>query len=203
MIWNPKKKVSNEMKKVLILLTVALLMLGLAACNQTAGGNDVPQITIGNKQNDATTPEETTPFETSVSTEPAAEEGFAFLFNEVALIPNTPFDPSALPEAASTYTVPSCALEGTDNVYNYTTFEVTAYNEGKGEIIYSIYFIDPNLTTPEGLAIGDDLAKAVSLYGETYTESDASVVFTKGRTELALILQEGTIVSIEYRMVTE
>lgn len=191
------------MKKIIALISAALLVLGLAACNETAGSNDVPQITMGNSQNEATTPNETAPFETSVGTEPVEEESFAFLFNEVALIPNAPFDAKQLPAAASTYVVPSCALEGTDNVYNYETFEVTAYNEGKGEFIYSIYFIDPNLTTPEGLAIGDDLAKAVSLYGETYTESDASVVFTKGRTELALILQEGTIVSIEYRMVTE
>ena len=165
--------------------------------------NYLPEITMGNSQNEAPTPNETTPFETSVSTDPVEEEAFAFLFNEVALIPNAPFDAKKLPAAASTYVVPSCALEGTDNVYNYEAFEVTAYNEGKGEFIYSIYFIDPNLTTPEGLAIGDDLAKAVSIYGEGYTQTDASVIYTKGHTQLILILQEGTIVSIEYRMVTE
>ena len=191
------------MKKIIALISAALLVLGLAACNETAGSNDVPQITMGNSQNEATTPNETAPFETSVGTQPVEEESFAFLFNEVALIPNAPFDAKQLPAAASTYVVPSCALEGTDNVYNYETFEVTAYNEGKGEFIYSIYFIDPNLTTPEGLAIGDDLAKAVSIYGEGYTQTDASVVYTKGQTQLILILQEGTIVSIEYRMVTE
>lgn len=191
------------MKKMIALMAAVLLMLGLAACTQGAAGNDVPQITIGGNKNDSTTPVESAPAETSTATEPVDEGAFAFIFNEVALTPNTPFDPSLLPAATSTYTVPSCALEGTDNVYNYETFEVTAYNEGKGEVIYSIYFIDPNLTTPEGLAIGDDLAKAVSLYGETYAQEEASVVFTKGGTELALILQEGTIVSIEYRMVTE
>ena len=190
------------MKKLLALTAAALLILGLAACNETAGSNTVPQITVGNSQNDITNPKETAPHETSTATEPVEEDVFTFLFNEVALVPNAAFDASLLPAPASTYVVPSCALEGTDNVYNYEAFEVTAYNEGKGEFIYSIYFIDPNLTTPEGLAIGDDLTKAVSIYGEGFTQADTSVVYTRGQTQLILILQEDIIISIEYRIVT-
>jgi hypothetical protein len=94
-------------------------------------------------------------------------------------------------------------LEGTDNVYNYDTFEITAYDEGKGEFIYSIYFIDPNLTTPEGLALGDTLDKAISLYGDGYTQEDSAYTYVGGNTMLVIILQNDAIASIEYRMVTE
>ena len=190
------------MKKYIAMLLALMMVLCLTACGEEEPAGE-QQITLGAEVTEATKGADATE---------APEQGgevvpggavFCFNYEGVDIIPGEAFDASVLPEAASVYEVPSCALVGTDNLYNYETFEVTAFNEGNGEFVYSIYFIDPNLTTPEGLAIGDDLAKAVSLYGETYTESDASVVFTKGRTELALILQEGTIVSIEYRMVTE
>ena len=60
------------------------------------------------------------------------------------------FDPSVLPEANSVYQVPSCAIEGTDNVYSYPVLELTAYNDGTGEVIYSIYLTDANTPTARG-----------------------------------------------------
>lgn len=190
------------MKKIIALCMAAALLLCFTACGQKETNNDVPQITIGAQQPG---PKETLgqddPQET---TQPAATgEAYAFSFSGVQLIPGAAFDASKLPAATSTYQVPSCALEGTDNVYNYDTFEVTAFNDGKSEYIYSIYFIDPNLTTPEGLALGDTLDKAVSLYGSDYTQADTAYTYESAGTQLILILQDGSIVSIEYRMVTE
>ena len=189
------------MKKILALTLAIMMLLCFTACNKTSG-TDMPQITMGAQE-----------YETSVATDPSQEatEGqttetgavYAFEYEGVKLQPGTAFDASALPEATSTYTVPSCALEGTDNVYNYDTFEVTAYDEGKGEFIYSIYFIDPNLTTPEGLALGDTLDKAISLYGDGYTQEDSAYTYVGGNTMLVIILQNDAIASIEYRMVTE
>jgi hypothetical protein len=189
------------MKKILALTIAIMMLLCFTACNKTSG-TDMPQITMGAQQS-----------ETSVATDSSQEatEGqkteagaaYVFAYQGVKLQPGTAFDASALPEATSTYTVPSCALEGTDNVYNYDAFEVTAYNEGKGEFIYSIYFIDPNLTTPEGLALGDSLDKAISLYGDGYTQEDSAYTYVGGNTMLVIILQNDAIASIEYRMVTE
>lgn len=186
-------------KKIFVLL-LAVMILCLTACGQEEP-NDVPQITIGAQQpNDNKTAGNDVP-----ETFHAADSGeaFAFTSNGVTLIPGAAFDASKLPEATSTYEVPSCALEGTDNVYNYDAFEVTAFDEGKGEFIYSIYLIDPNLTTPEGLALGDSLKKAVDLYGSDYTEEDGTCIFESAGTQLVLILQEESIISIEYRLVTE
>lgn len=188
------------MKKIFALALAILMLLCLAACNQTSG-DDVPQITIGAQQNDS---DKTPESNTSEATDDAqADAVYAFLYEGITLQPGTPFDASALPEPASTYTVPSCALEGTDNVYNYETFEVTAYDEGKGEFIYSVYILDPNLTTPEGLALGDTLDKVTALYGDGYTQESTSYTYTAGNTMLVIILQNDTIASIEYRMVTE
>lgn len=188
------------MKRLIALLLAAMTLLCLAACNQEGSG-DVPQITMGAQQ--PNTPD-VKDDETQEATQ-AQEKGeaFAFTFNNVLLVPGAAFDASKLPEATSTYTVPSCALEGTDNVYNYEAFEVTAFDEGKGEFIYSIYLIDPNLTTPEGLALGDSLDKAVNLYGSAYTQEDSAYIYESAGTQLILILQDNSIISIEYRLVTQ
>ena len=190
------------MKKILALTLAIMMLLCFTACGQTSG-TDMPQITMGAQEN----------HETSVATDPAQEatEGqtsetgapYVFEFQGVKLQPGAAFDASALPEATSTYTVPSCALEGTDNVYNYDAFEVTAYNEGKGEFIYSIYFIDPNLTTPESVALGDGVDKMIAQYGDSYIQEDTAYIYESAGTQLIFIIQNDAIISIEYRLVTE
>lgn len=195
------------MKKFIAMILALTMVLCLTACggNEEAAGDQ--QITLGANVTEATKGAEAT--EPSVETPTEGGEVvpaggvFAFTYEGVEIIPGEAYDASALPEAASVYEVPSCALEGTDNVYNYETFEVTAYDEGNGEFVYSIYFIDPNLTTDEGLALGDDLAKAVELYGESYEEVDGEYVYTRTNTQLRLIVENEVVVSIEYRLVTE
>lgn len=189
------------MKKFIAMMLALTMLLCLTAC----GGDDEAagdqQITLGADVTEATKGADVT--EAPTEDAPVAAGGvFAFTYDGVEIIPGEAFDASALPEAASVYEVPSCALEGTDNVYNYETFEVTAYDEGKGEFVYSIYFIDPNLTTNEGLALGDDLSKAVELYGDDYEEIEGEYVYTKNNTQLRLIVENETVVSIEFRLVT-
>ena len=144
---------------------------------------------------------------TEKQTEPlqaqAAEGKYSFTANGVELIPGTAFDPTVLGEPAFTYEVPSCAIEGTDNVYNYETFEVTAYDDGTGEVIYSIYFLDPNLTTGEGLALGDSADKVTELYGDNYAQEGNSRIYSGELGLLYVIEQDGVVVSIEYRMIVE
>ena len=191
------------MKKMFAVLLAMLMLLGLCAC----GNTDKPQETTAPIVTDAPV------------TEPAAtEEGeldggfdigvvpvepFVFTFNGVTLIPGTAYDASALPEPASVYQVPSCAIEGTDNVYNFDTVEITAFHDGTQEIIYSIAIFDPNVCTDEGLYLGDDTARVIELYGEDYTENGTAMVYTKGNTELTIILQNGFVVDMEFKWITE
>jgi len=131
------------------------------------------------------------------------QEGFGFTLSGVELVPGTAYPADKLPEPASVSTIPSCAIEGTDNVYNFTTVEVTAFQDSSGEVIYSIYILDANTSTAEGLYLGDPLSRATELYGADYQRNGTQVTYKKGSTLLVLLLQNECVTSIEYRMVTE
>lgn len=186
------------MKKIVILLLAVLLVLGLAAC----GGESTTGTT--EKTNNSTSGND----QTTAPTESAGEntvpvEYFSFTYEGVELIPGTLFDASVLPEPESTYEVPSCAIEGTDVVYNYGTFEITVFDDGTQGVIYSIYMIDANTPTDEGLYMGDGGDVVASIYGSDYTEDGTQWSYVKGETMLCVIFNNDCVVSIEFRMVTE
>ena len=184
------------MKKLIVMLTLMALVVTLAACGAEAEGNEDLVITRGTEAAEAA------PAETQAAEEGTAAKEYGFVAEGVELIPGADFDPAVLPEAASVYTVPSCAIEGTDNVYNYETFEVTAFDYGAGELIYSIYLIDPNLTTPEGLALGDTLERMLELYGDSYERAGSAYEYRGEKSMLSIIVQNDVVNSIEYRMIS-
>ena len=99
--------------------------------------------------------------------------------------------------------VPSCAGQGTDNVYNYGSYEITAYQDGDQEIIYSVYFIDDQITTTEGVKISDDSSVMLEKYGENYEQTGNQYTYTSGNVELSFIVENDFITSITYTLVIE
>ena len=180
------------MKKIIPLLLAVLL---LTACTTAPQGNPDVQITRGTEPG-ATTDEVTT----AVTTEAIQqEEVFYFMAGELKVVPGTAFDATKV-TYESVFQVPSCALEGTDNVYSCGSYEITAFNEGEGEVTYSVFFVTPEAQTPEGLALGDDMAEAATLYGQ-YEEVDGVWTFTRGATQLLVIGENDVITSIELRYI--
>jgi len=134
-------------------------------------------------------------------TEIIVESGtFAFTYNGVKLVPCAAFDASVLPPAMATTTIPSCAFSGTDNVYTYDTVEIIAYDEGQGEHLYSVYLLDPNTPTDEGLRLGDTVERMIEIYGENYTKTGNEYAYYRGDTILVILTKNGIINSIEIRM---
>lgn len=133
--------------------------------------------------------------------EPSGEDGvFRFAYDGAILTPGEPVDLSGLPKYSDVAEVPSCAFGGNDKIYNFTTFELTAYFDADEERIYSIYFIDPNLPTTEGLRLGDTVDDMKSFYGDSYETEGASYIYTRGETLLILITNKDIVTSIEYRL---
>lgn len=179
------------MKKIIAILLCLMLALSLTACGEAAPEQVITRATEA--------PAGTVDAAEAVEA-PGVNQPYGFLANGILLVPGTAFDASVLGQASSSYEVPSCAIEGMDVVYNYDSFEVTAFNDGTGEVIYSIYLLDPNVTTPEGVALGDDVEAVVAAYGGDYEEDGTSYTYHAGGTNLVIIFQDSTVASIEYRM---
>lgn len=188
-------------KKILVIFLAILLLACLTACDeggqsttQTTAATTTATITVA-----STTPETTVEQETQTTS--VSDEGvYSFLFEGVEIIPGAAFEADVLPEVAFVYEMPSCAIEGTDNVYNYEVIEITAFNDGSSEIIYSVYITDANTSTPEGLYIGDDVSRVTELYGTDCTVEGTQMVYQRGKTMLVIILENDFVASIEYRM---
>lgn len=187
------------MKNIGIVLVCVAMLLMLTACAAEEPSNADLMITRA-----ATELEEISP-ETGaheIQTAPAIlVERYTFVSDGVELVPGVEFDAAILHTASSVYQVPSCAIEGTDNVYNYDTFELTAFHDGTQEVIYSILLLDPNISTTEGLSLGDSAARVTELYGDGYTQEGTARVYMGKDTALYVILQGEHVASIEYRMV--
>lgn len=198
------------MKKLFAIMLAMMMVFSLCACGaeeETNADLVITRAPVEETEAPAAQDEATeAPTEAEGEAAPAVidVEFYAFEAEGVQLVPGAAFDADEMPsKASSVYTVPSCALEGTDNVYNYDdAFEVTAFDEGDGEFIYSVYILDPNLTTPEGLALGDSKDKVVQLYGAGYQDNGNEYVYQAGDTILDIIFQGDSVASIEYRMVT-
>ena len=178
------------MKKIIALLLTLAVLVCLAACETEPAQTSQPTESAEVPTQEATVPQDTAP---------AAQEVFSFPIGGVELIPGAAFDAAVLPEPVSIYQVPSCAFQGTDNVYDYGTAEVTVFDDGKQPIIYSVYLVGANTTTPEGLYLGDPAAQVDKLYGTQRTENGTELVYQKGETLLIIILDNGNVASIEYR----
>ena len=192
------------MKRMIAVLLSLLMLFALTACGEPADKTVTPTGTVADNTaaaDDTTAAAEdtTAAAEDTTAGSDELEPGFAFTFEGVELTPGQAFDAAALPEANSVYQVPSCAIEGTDNVYNYGTIEVTAFDDGNGEVIYSVYIMDANTPTNEGLYIGDTLDHIVAAYGEDYTREGNQITYQKGDTLLIIILGGEYVQSIDFR----
>ena len=191
------------MKRMIAVLLSLLMLFALTACGEPVDKTETPTGTVADNTTaveDTTTAEDTTAAaEDTTAGSDKQEPGFVFTFEGVELTPGQAFDAAALPEANSVYQVPSCAIEGTDNVYNYGTIEVTAFDDGNGEVIYSVYIMDANTPTNEGLYIGDTLDHIVAAYGEDYTQEGNQITYQKGDTLLIIILGGDYVQSIDFR----
>lgn len=198
------------MKKILAFLCCLVLTAGLTACGSDELSEErmitrppeVDAVPVMAEAEAEPLETETTGAAAETEAAPVKLGNYTFDFDGVELIPGDPFDPGVLPEAESVYEVPSCAIVGTDNLYNYGSFELTAFDDGTSELIYAILLTDPNITTTEGLALGDPLEKMVDLYGDGYTQQGNGYVYTGDAETLNIIVQNERIASIEYRMLS-
>lgn len=186
------------MKRIWILLLAVMMTLALCAC----GGSSQEAQAIVRAPKETEAPAPAAAEETEAPAVEAEASFSPFVFEQCTLNMGDALDLSALPEAASVYEAPSCAIEGTDLVYTYAGFELGAFDDGTGPVINSVYFLTPDTATPEGLMLGDSAERVTELYGENYEPNGTAYVYRSGDTVLNIFVENGAVTGIEYKLLT-
>ena len=176
------------MRKERKMLCFLLLLLGLAGC---ASENDAPEqmITMAAETQEA------------AETMQANSEGeIAFAFQGELVVPGKRLPQSVEDAAIDSQQVSGCVGTGMETLYQYDGFDITVLNSGTNDLVYSVYFQSSDISTTEGLSIGDSLEKVQALYGEADTQGGVAWIYSDGSVELILLISDDTVVGIEYRI---
>ena len=177
------------MKKALIVIIAIIVIVAICV--------GVYFLTNGSKETNS-------PAENGVNTaEDSSENTIKLEYEGKDMTPGAVFSRDIFGEELTYSEVPSCAGQGTDKVYNYGSYEITAYQDGDQEKIYSVYFIDDQITTTEGVKISDDSSVMFEKYGDNYEQTGNQYTYTSGNVELSFIVENDFIRSITYTLVIE
>ena len=129
----------------------------------------------------------------------------AFSYNGVTIALDAEAEPiiSGLGTYVSFAETNSCYGDGTDKVYEYTSFQVHTYTVKGVEYILSVSIFsdsDEAVVTPEGIRIGDSADDVIAKYGAAQTEDATKLVYndTQTKTRLQFLLRNGAVTNIQY-----
>ncbi len=133
--------------------------------------------------------------------EKAAYKGYAFIYQDIVIEIDAEADPilAQLGEANSYFEAASCAFNGLDKMYTYSSFELDTYPVEDKDFISMILFKDDSIATAEGISIGDPVDKIIETYGEDAREENGMMVYVKDNMKLCFIIEEESVISIEYQ----
>lgn len=183
------------LKKALGMVLCVVTMAGMTAC-----GNDA-KVIEGNASSGTQTEiiggaEGTT----EILLTNDANAGWTFQAGDVTITPDMDMSAIAdqLGEPKSYFEAASCAFEGLDKIYTYTSFEIETYPQDTADCIKSIVLKDDTVSTVEGVSIGDSEDKVRETYGAPAEESTGKLVYQKEKTNLVFVISSGVVASIEY-----
>ena len=106
----------------------------------------------------------------------------------------------ALGECKSYTEETSCAFDGLDKNYTYTSFVLTTYPDGETDRINSVTLYDDTVNTSAGICIGDTQEKVEETYGaDAFNGVNAYIMKDAGNnSQLTVILTSGKVSSIQY-----
>lgn len=189
------------MRKKLLAMFMALSLLALAGCGDSERviDGEVANVTTGSRSAENTGQQESSQA-SEQQAETASAKGYAFVAGGVTVEVDADMAPilQALGEPSSYFEAASCAFEGLDKIYTYSSFEIDTYPAQDKDLVAAVILKDDSVTTAEGICIGDSLEKLQETYGDGIQES-GMLVYEKDDMKLCFILQDDSIISIEYR----
>ena len=99
----------------------------------------------------------------------------------------------------------SCAFEGLDKVYTYSSFEIQTYPMNGNDYLYLVNLLDDTVETEEGIRIGSTREQVLSAYGEADKQSDTALAYAGKGMYLEFLFRgaDDTVTDIRYCRVEE
>lgn len=189
------------MCKRILAVFMAISLLTFTGCGDSERviDGEVSNVTTGSRSAENTGEQESSQA-SEQQAETAAAKGYVFVAGGVTVEVDADMAPilQALGEPSSYFEAASCAFEGLDKIYTYSSFEIDTYPAKDRDLVSAVVLKDDSVTTAEGICIGDSLEKLQETYGDGIQES-GMVVYEKDGMKLCFILQDDSIISIEYR----
>ena len=169
------------MRRKLLALLLAATCVFLCACGGgNAAGNAGGNSDAGNTSND---------------------ESYVFTYDGMEISVNEDIESvvGKLGEPIAYYEAASCAFDGLDKFYTYSSFQLDTYPKDGKDMVASIYFKDDLVKTTEGISLYMTKADMINAYGEATTVNGNEYTYEKGNGCLYFILDGDEIISIEYQ----
>jgi hypothetical protein len=180
-----KKKKTALVFGLLFVLVLGIVIIILIFRDNTKNVNDVPNNSLNEQAN---------------VSDPTEEQRYFFEYNGVKIGINDPSEPilKELGEPLNYFEAPSCAFEGMDKIYSYSSFEFQTYTGEDQDYVYSIMFLDDTVATREGIGLNATLEDVIAVYGSDYEQSFNQYTFSDGNCKLCFLIENDEVVSIEY-----
>ncbi len=170
-------------KKIIFVIIAILIIVGIVGI-----------VCFGGKKNSDNNAKETN----------ADQSTFSVKYKEVDITPGKEFSEEKIGEESNLSEIPSCAFNGVDKVYTYENFEIIVASVNGEDTVYSVYFDDDTMETPEGVKVTDTKDKMIEKYGTNYKqELGNKYIYTNNNVELSFIIESDVITAIEYTLITK
>lgn len=136
----------------------------------------------------------------AASAESADTAGYVFVSNGTSIAMHAPVAPllETLGEPKEYFEAPSCAFQGIEKTYVYTSFSLYTYELEGADYVASVVILDDSIVTKEGVSMGDPLSKVTSVYGDGYVKSVGLYSYETATMKLNFIMEDDAVISIEY-----
>ncbi|MBQ6369215.1 MAG: hypothetical protein IJJ17_03990 [Parasporobacterium sp.] len=191
------------MKKMICLLIAAVLAAGmLTACDSgdSSAKKDDQATTVAAAAADTTPAADET-----AQAQDAQTDRFTFTYKGTPITMKAEAAPicEALGDAKSYTEETSCAFDGLDKNYTFTSFIMTTYPDGDKDRVNSLTLLDDTVSTADKISIGDSKEKVEEVYGADSFNGVNAYILTEGDAQLTVIIDGDKVSSIQYTAVFE
>jgi len=201
------------MKKIIVLIMTLAVAAGvLTACG--GGGSQQPSTEAAQQSQDpaaqateavdateaATEDADAAQPDETAAAQPAEAGKFTFVYKGTNIDMKAEAAPicAALGDAKSYTEETSCAFDGLDKNYTYTSFIMTTYPDGDKDRVNSVTVLDDTVSTADGICIGDSVDKVDEVYGADAFNGVNAYIMKEGDAQLTIIIDNDKVSSIQY-----